>query len=85
MPTDEHENARRTRGRNPNKTIWNLKDARALLLDAYPHWQVAMDRAEELRDAALVIELARLRDYLARLERKVGDALAGEYREGGDD
>lgn len=76
---------RRTRGRLPNKAVWNLEDARALLLDVYPHWQAAMRRAEELRDVELVIELSRVRDYLARIERKVGDALAGEYWEGGDD
>ena len=83
--TKRSESNRRTVGRIPNKVKWNLEDARVLLLEAYPHWQAAMARAEAHKDAELAFSLARLRDLLARVERKVVDAQAGDYQEGGDD
>jgi hypothetical protein len=64
-----------------NKTGWNLQD----ILEAAAFGRASLDRAmtiaEKRLDAELIIHLARCQADLATIERKVGDALRGEYRD----
>lgn len=70
-----------TKIRIPNKVQWALLDICESADAANRNWSEAMKRAEKHMDTIMMLNLARLRDALAEIERLASDALDGKYRE----
>lgn len=96
MPRRPGDSARDTRGRIPNKVIYNLEDLIVILADNVPGELAAiLEWVEQERheanlkfDTRRKVALGRLSHTVARLqqdlmaaERKVRDARNGEYRD----
>lgn len=96
MPRRPGDSARDTRGRIPNKVIWNLEDLIALFAEDVPGELAAMlewienerheanlkyDTRRKVALGRLSHTIAKLQLHLMRAERKIRDARQGEYRE----
>jgi hypothetical protein len=77
--TSSTESSRSTRERIPNKVQWALRDITDLCDEARPEWYAALGQAERDSNVAQVVYLARVRDILAKIERRASAALNGEY------
>lgn len=77
--SNEEKNARRTRKRMPDKTLYALQDITDELVLARRAWNRANEWAERRYDTVVLLELAKLRRALDTIERKASDALAGKY------
>lgn len=68
-----------TKTRIANKTQWALDDILEECEFSTKHWQRAMAQAEKKMDPVMMQSLGRLRDNLARIERKARQARQGDY------
>lgn len=78
---NEERNARRTRKRIPDKTLYALRDIGDELVDARRAWNKAYELAERRFDTVMLLELSKLRRALDTIERKASAAMQGKYSE----
>jgi hypothetical protein len=70
-----------TKTRIANKTLWALDDIVCGCQAARAAWQILYGRATRLADPAILLNLARVSDQLARIESTARDARNGIYKE----
>jgi hypothetical protein len=64
----------------PDNAASGIEDILDLCGKARGNWRKIMQKAEQLGDLAMVIQLASVRDDLAEIERKARDARQNIYK-----